>query len=243
MKRLNRVGEKLTTNQGYEIEIINYINSKEITVQFNDLHKTVVSGVRYGDIKGLRNPNHLSHFNIGFLGQGYYNMKEHPKAYIKWRGMLERCYCKKYHSKKPTYIGCSVADDWHNFQNFAQWFYENNTESFELDKDILLKENKIYSPKTCCFVPSEVNVLFTKNIRRGKYPVGVSLHREGKFQASMSVNNKQIYLGLYNTPEEAFQVYKTAKEKYIKEVADKWKDQIIDKVYEAMYNYQVEITD
>ena len=99
MKRLDRVGEKLTTNQGYEIEIINYVNGKEITVQFNDLQKTIVSGVRYGDIKGLRNPNHLSHFNIGFLGQGYYNMKEYPKAYVKWRGMLERCYCNKYHNK------------------------------------------------------------------------------------------------------------------------------------------------
>jgi len=243
MKKLNRVGEKLITNQGYEIEIINCVNSKEITVQFSDLLKTVVSGVRYSDIQGLRNPNHISHFDIGFLGQGCYNMKEHPEAYIKWRGMLERCYCKKYHSKKPTYIGCSVVEEWYNFQNFAEWFYKNSRESFELDKDILIKGNKIYSPNTCCFVPAEINVLFTKINKRGNYPVGVYLHREGKFQASMSVNNKQIYLGLFSTPEEAFQVYKIAKESYIKEIADRWKEKIDIKVYETMYNYQVEITD
>jgi len=157
--------------------------------------------------------------------------------------MLERCYCKKYHTKKPTYIGCSVAEEWHSFQNFAQWFYENSTESFELDKDILIKGNRVYSSKTCCFVPAEINVLFTKISRRGNYPVGVSLHKEGKFQASMSVSNKQIYLGLYTTPEEAFEIYKEAKEEYIKKFADKWEGQITEDVYNALYKYKVEIND
>lgn len=244
MKRLNRVGEKITTNEGYVIEILEYINSKTITVVFDDAFKTIVSGVRYGDIKGLRNPNHTTHFNKGFLGQGCYNQKEHIKTYIRWRGMLERCYCETYHKNKPSYKECSIVEEWYNFQNFAQWFNENYIEGFELDKDILVKGNKIYSPETCCFVPQEINVIFTSNDKkRGGYPVGVSLHREGKFQASVSINNKQKYLGLFNTPEEAFQAYKIAKENYIKEVADKWKDLIDPRVYEAMYDYKVEITD
>ena len=37
--------------------------------------------------------------------------------------------------------------------------------------------------------------------------------------------------------------HKTAKEAYIKEVADKWRGQITEQVYEAMYNYKVEIDD
>ena len=115
---------------------------------------------------------------------------------------------------------------------------------WELDKDILIKGNKIYSPETCAFVPAEINGIFTKtNSKRGVYPIGVSLHKEGRFQAKVLKNKKQAYIGLFDTPEEAFQAYKKAKEEYIKEVADKWKDKIDPRVYEAMYNYQVEITD
>lgn len=45
------------------------------------------------------------------------------------------------------------------------------------------------------------------------------------------------------TPEEAFAVYKREKEKYIKEVANKWKDQIDPRVYESLMNWTIEITD
>ena len=43
--------------------------------------------------------------------------------------------------------------------------------------------------------------------------------------------------------EEAFKSYKTFKEKYIKQVADEYKDKIPKKLYDAMYRYEVEITD
>ncbi len=55
--------------------------------------------------------------------------------------------------------------------------------------------------------------------------------------------SKKIHLGSFSTPEEAFEAYKTAKEEYIKEVADKWRGQITEQVYHAMYNYKVEIID
>lgn len=57
--------------------------------------------------------------------------------------------------------------------------------------------------------------------------------------------NKQklIYLGCYNTQEKAFEVYKQFKENYIKEVADYYKDQIPQKLYDAMYKYEVDIND
>ena len=50
-------------------------------------------------------------------------------------------------------------------------------------------------------------------------------------------------LGYYSTTEEAFQAYKETKEAYIKEVANKWKDQIDSRVYEALMNWSIEITD
>ena len=122
-------------------------------------------------------------------------------------------------------------------------FLGNCIKEFALDKDILLKGNKIYSPETCCFVPQEINNLFIKRLRgRGKYPIGVSLNK-GKYFSEISCGNTRISLGYFDTPQEAFQAYKTAKEAYIKEVADKWRGQITEQVYEAMYNYKVEIDD
>lgn len=142
-----------------------------------------------------------------------------------------------------------MAEEWHNFQNFAKWFEENyNLETMEgwyLDKDILIKGNKIYSSETCCFVPQEINSIFTdRKSCRGELPIGVRLmNRCKKFYAIISVYGKQKIIGSYNTPEEAFEAYKTEKEKYIKEVADKWRKLIDTRVYQALYNHQVEITD
>ena len=117
-------------------------------------------------------------------------------------------------------------------------------QGWELDKDILIKGNKVYSPETCCFVPQEINCLFTncKSVR-GKYPIGVTKTVNGKYKARINKNGDRIDLGLFDTPEEAFQVYKIAKELHIKEVADKWRGQITEPCYEAMYAYEVEITD
>ena len=161
--------------------------------------------------------------------------------------MIKRCYNKKATEKEPTYIGCAVDERWHNFQNFAEWYDENyNPETMKewhLDKDILIKRNKIYSHETCCFVPQEINLLFVKsNNTRGKYPIGVYKENR-KFITQVRINGKREIVGSFNTPEQAFQAYKTAKEQYIKEVADKWKDKIDPRVYNAMYNYKVEITD
>lgn len=110
----------------------------------------------------------------------------------------------------------------------------------ELDKDILIKGNKIYSPETCVFIPSSINKSFeTNKKRRGKCPIGVYETKDNKYASSY----KGKHLGRYQTKEEAFQVYKQFKEKGIKEVADKYKDKIPNKLYEALYKYEVEITD
>ena len=118
-----------------------------------------------------------------------------------------------------------------------------------LDKDILVKGNKIYSPETCVFVPQNINTLFTKrNKVRGEYPIGVSFYKNtNKYlaQCNILINGKSQYkkLGYYNNIEDAFNAYKESKEANIKQVADYYKDNIPNKLYEAMYNYEVEITD
>ena len=168
-------------------------------------------------------------------------------SYALWKSMLSRCYNDDYHKRFPTYIGCTVCKEWLSFSNFKKWIDENYIKGYQLDKDILVKGNKVYSPQTCCFVPKEINYLFVKcNGSRGQHPLGVSYHSQhNKFSANMRISNIGKHLGLFNTANEAFQAYKTAKEAYVKEVATNYytSGKINERVYQALMKYEVEITD
>ena len=106
---------------------------------------------------------------------------------------------------------------------------------------MLFVDNKTYSETACVFVPQEINLFFIdRGNDRGEYPVGVSFHkRDGKFQAQCTVNGKQQYLGLYNTPEEAFTAYKPFKESLCKQLALKWQSEIDPRLFNAMMNWSV----
>lgn len=242
--RADRIGEKHITKEGYETVIVEYYNVDNCTILLND--KIIIKNRQYWEIVrgGIKNPLHKSVYGVGYVGIGKYKTEINKKEYITWSSVMCRCYSSKYHEKRPTYKNITVCEEWYNFQNFAKWFEENYKEGFVLDKDILVKGNNTYSSETCCFIPSEINSVFTKsNKARGEYPIGV--HKKGnKFIAQISKTKKvRQRLGSYDTPEQAFQAYKTAKEAYIKEIADKWKRFIDPRVYQAMYNYRVEITD
>jgi hypothetical protein len=194
----------------------------------------------------IKNPFHKSVYGVGFSGIGKYSCKNYPKIHKTWTGMLERGYSEIHNTKAPTYKDCIADDAWHNFQNFAKWMEENFNSNYmsnwQLDKDILIKGNKIYSSETCCFVPKEINEIFKKSNFNKLCVKGVQKTKWG-YIARCASQGVRVHLGTFDTPEEAFQAYKTAKEKHIKSVADKWKSLISDNVYQAMYNYEVEITD
>lgn len=173
--------------------------------------------------------------------EGAYN----TDAYQVWVNMIKRCYSDGALAKRPNYRGCSVCSEWLRLSNFLKWYNENCKPGDQIDKDILIKGNKVYGPKTCLGVPSRINALFiSARAARGKYPIGVSL-RHKKYDAQINYGNGAVHLGRYNTPEEAFYAYKAAKEAYIKEVAQEYFDKgLIDKrVYDALMRYEVEITD
>lgn len=250
LKAKERLGKIFISTQGLAMEIIDYVDSMNCSVKFED--GTIVNNLQYNQIKVgyVKNPFFASTYGQGYIGIG--NNITHikgkkVKAYSKWVGMLERCYSEKYHVKNPIYKECAVSNEWKCFQNFAEWFNLNYNPNFmfdwELDKDILVKGNKVYSSETCCFVPKEINMLlsFNKNKER-ELPLGVSKHKD-LYKVYCRVNNKNKFLGLFSTPEEAFQAYKTEKEAYIKEVADKYENLISQKVYKSLYNYKIEITD
>ena len=173
---------------------------------------------------------------------------KHIKEYRLWEGMLRRCFDEKYKQKYPTYKDVTCSKDWLSMTKFIEDVSKMKgygLKGWALDKDILVKGNKIYSKDTCCFVLQEVNSLLIKsNSIRGDYPIGVYFHKvSGRFVAQITVNGKRRNLGLFSTPEEAFQVYKTAKEAYIKVVAQKWKHLLDERVYLALMTYEVSIDD
>jgi len=250
-KSIDRTGEKHTTNQGYEIEIIEYTNNENCTVQFKN--GFISKNKRYCDItRGeIGNPYHPSVYGTGYMGVGKYKTcinKKTTLSYSRWVKIMERGHSYTKKIKNPSYKDVTVCKEWHNFQVFAQWFDETyNLEimkEWQIDKDILEKGNKIYSPETCCFVPQEVNQLFVKNdISRGDLPIGVSKHVDGSYVAQLTRKNRGRYLGYFDTPEKAFLCYKFHKEVWIKEIANKWRGKITEECYWAMMMYEVEITD
>ena len=175
------------------------------------------------------------------------------RQYSLWKDLIRRCYDSKYHERQPTYIGCSVSDEWKYFSNFLIWV--NNQDgckikdvkcnSFEIDKDIANKGNKIYSSEYCNFVPAAVNTILVKSDgSRGKFPIGVYFDKScQKYRAKVWAEGKRKYLGLFNTEIEAFQVYKNAKEAECKRVAELYKDVISPIVYTALMTYTVSIDD
>lgn len=251
-KSINRIGEVKTMNCGELATIIEYNNRNDIIVEFKEYNEKIRTTYANFTKLNIKSKFAKCTYGIGYLGIGKYKASHNKKdtlVYKYWERMLERCYSMRFHENNPTYESCSVCEEWHNFQNFAKWFEENyyecNGEIMQLDKDILCKGNKVYSPDTCVFVPKRINTLFIKCDKvRGDYPVGVNYYKKyDNFIARCNTLEKRVNLGYFDTPEEAFYIYREFKEKYIKKVADEYKDKIPLKLYNAMYEYIVEIND
>lgn len=137
--------------------------------------------------------------------------------YKTWLSMLSRCYGKRSQTNRKS---PSVCEEWLYFSNFKSWMEQQEWEGKELDKDLLVYENKIYSPETCCFISHALNTyLCSSNKTRGIYPIGVSYHTDPKminpskhpYKAQISNRGKKLHLGYYLTPEEAHKAWQMAK--------------------------------
>lgn len=245
------VGDQFETKSCGKITILKYHNASKIEIQFNDTGwKTIVEGcqIKRGNIQDRLQP---TAYGVGYLGVGHHRAtSDNGKAtwvYSRWAAMLERCYSAEFKMKSPNYALSQAAKEWLNFQVFAEWAvnqkgYDNPR--WQLDKDIISKGNKLYTPDNCCFVPQELNTLIIKSEKaRGPDPIGLSWHTNKKYVVHVSGTGESGYVGIYDDKEYAFSRYKEVKEKRIKQQAEKWKDKIDPRAYEALMNYQVEITD
>lgn len=227
------------------ITVIHYENAQKIYVKHNDEHShcmwTSKTSIRRGRIK---NPYHRSAEGVGYIGvgkhKGYFDGKT-TIEYSIWRSMLVRVYNINFLGKNPTYIGCTVCEEWHNFQNFAEWYTGEDEygKSYHLDKDILVKGNKHYSPETCCLVPQEINSFFSKvDVKEGLGCKGVKANKNGTYSVKLSLNGKSRHLGTYKTLEEASYVYSNAKGIRAKELALNNLGNIRYKVFLAIMNWE-----
>lgn len=149
--------------------------------------------------------------------------------YLKWRSMLQRCYCQKLHEKHPSYIECSVCEEWLTFSNFREWMKSKNWQDKHLDKDLLIEGNKVYSPDTCIFVSGKVNnFTIDRAAKRGDYLIGVCWNKKsGKFksQCKNPFTGKVEHLGLFKSELDAHKAWKKRKHEHALKLADEIEDQ------------------
>jgi len=252
-----RVGEIHKNIYNEEYMIIDYNGHRNMTIQFLDNYgytknHVSTSHINNGYVKNMYRKNIYN----GYFGEGYYNAIYYPKEYTAWQHMLERhMEINQGDTKLSSYVNSTVCDEWYNYQNFAHWYHTymwglNKQVNYELDKDILQwgLKNKIYSPSTCCIVPHEINQALVgcayKIRNRDMLPTGVIKEpnfKKDTYRASIRRYNKLYIIGHYKTPEEAFEAYKSEKQKHIRELADHYYsiNALKRDVYEKLCNISI----
>ena len=249
------VGKVCKSLNSGDFKVLKYNDSKNVEIQFLKTGYETVARLVHIKSGNVKDPYLPSVYGVGVLGAKYPSRVNGvlTKEYALWKRMLERCYSDDLKKKYPTYEGCEVSDNFKSFEYFYEWCNkqigfgnDGNGNPFHLDKDLLVKGNKVYSEYSCVFIPAEINTLLIKcTASRGEHLIGVSWSKRDKvFMATVSKNKgKQEYLGSFKTEIEAFNAYKVAKESFIKEQANKWKSQIDERAYLALINYEVHIDD
>ena len=245
------VGKVCKSKPSGDFKILKYNDARNVEVQF--VNTGFETSVQLGHIRNgkVKDPYSPSVCGVGILGAKYpitvNGVK--TKEYVLWCHMLERCYSDSFKKKRPTYKGCEVSDNFKSYEYFYEWCQNQigfGIQSFELDKDLLVKGNKVYSDDTSIFIPAEINLLLTKRTAsRGGHLIGVCWSKTHKaFIARVNKGKgKRENLGFFKTELEAYNAYKTAKESFIKEQANKWKGKIDVRAYNALMNYEVGIDD
>lgn len=155
--------------------------------------------------------------------------------YMIWKEMLARCYSPRIHATHRTYADCAVCHEWRTFSNFKTWMMTQEWKGKCLDKDILVKGNKVYSPDKCVFVTKEMNNFLTgSGDSRGPYPNGVILDKQkGKFRANCCdpISKKREHLGYFSCQNEAHEAWRQRKHELACQYAD---TQIDERVANAL---------
>ena len=252
-------GKVMSTKKSGDFVVKKYVSATEVHVEFVSTgYKTIAAAkeVRNGNVKDPLFPRVAG---IGFIGVGVHSgtldgTNKNTPVYEAWRGILRRCYdpsCKNY----SIYEDVEVCEEWHNFQNFAEWFcaQEHHDKGFVVDKDLKIFGNRAYSPGACTLVPKAVNSVFTGSDERlnpRELPKGVHFCKTKrvyvaqvhKGEVTKLGNKKQTYLGQFKDKVPAILAYKRAKEDHVKKVAEKYREVLHPQVYKNLMMYEVDVS-
>lgn len=242
-----KVGDTFLTKRCGICTVIEYVSYVEVYVKFEDgnIVKTRVQSLGKGHCRNLNSKL--------VLGVGINDMlgAEKTKEFIKqrqmWFGILQRCFSIKLLERRPTYKNCKVSESWLWLSNFIKDIksienYEKSlNEGWQLDKDLLSNEGKLYSKDTCCFIPRSLNLVLSSYPKKlNGLPKGVKLSKGGRYFAILQKEGNQIFLGSYDSVEEASRVYNIAKKEHLLNIADSIKDIVPENVYKALVNFNLE---
>ena len=229
----NKVGEVHESNNYGKVEIINQHSCNSMTIKFLE-DGTIIENQKYGRIKRgeVKNPCKKEYYGIGYMGIGEHNNITSPSASKRWQNMMQRCYDEIYHRRYPTYKTVEICTEWHNFQNFADWYIKNyNPETMQgwcLDKD-LLTDNKFYSPATCCFLPQKINTLLT-NIHKN---ISVRI-ASNKYYSKVMVDGVNKWSRPCKTKEEALNIAVETRRVHSQDTLNKYKTYLKTNVVKAI---------
>ena len=232
-------GAIFRTRQGYNLIVMQYIHSHKVLVKFED-NKSAEFYVEVGNLrKGLyRNPYHPTIEGVGYEGEGLYNFIKDGRCAKMWRSMIARCFSESWRNQHPKTDQPGVQESWHNFQNFAGWFYSqlnHDVEKLELDKDILFQGNATYGPDVCCLVPGEVNLTYPKrNTQSGRSYYSIT-HKNFKINWRDESGKRKAKHFKVKSEAEQFKILKTKES--LERVAEKYKDVITPAVYTALMSW------
>lgn len=238
----SRLGESKLNQYGTKMHIVKYHNSDKIEVFFPEHGATVTSTYHHFTKGKIVSPYDKTAYSIGCLGEGEYNNTK-SEAYVTWCNILKRSYSNSYQTVQPTYKGTSVSEEWLNFQNFAKWFNENyytvEGVNVQIEKDLLVKGNKVYSAETCVFVPQEVNIFFSSaKSKESTLPTGISMVN-GKYLVQVGMgkvgNKPKVSKCTFESLDDAKDFYVKCKQERAIQLADKYKD-VLDKRVVAKLN-------
>lgn len=161
------------------------------------------------------------------------------KAKSVWDGMKHRCKIGK-----PPYENCEVCEEWKIFENFKKWYTEHYYEvagcDMEIDKDILVSGNRIYSPETCLIVPQRINELFRTFSNKYNLPTGITLLKNDVKKGRYKVSYDGNFIGYFKTIRDACMAYEYTKKGAINEVAKMYKKELPDYIFQILINWQPE---
>lgn len=232
-------------DSGRYVKILEYVNNTSVLIEFQDtgfITRTHLNQIRRGTVKDPLSP---TVYGVGMIGVGEGKATEGGKStkeHRTWLEMLRRVYSKEQRIKRPTYEGVSVDKEWLNFQKFYDWSKGKVWgEGFHLDKDLILPKNRVYYEGGCTLIPPELNSFISLDKRGGKsLPLGVNFKKEiDKFVTQISRGGRKMHLGSYPCPDEAFKVYREAKNEHARELADKWEGKVDERAIQALRKFDI----